>query len=190
MAEQKRVKPIIRRQAPGLLKDKAGTCRLTFSSLPGLRFQTETKGFPSGGKEHPSRGQPLRRVTVIMNIFHERRTASGTTTALPFESNALEIEWRGVRFLVRIITKMCEAITSRVPVGHENETGFHFGVAEPQPVLIRTGCIPNRSPRESFLMRGGDKANVGFDSGGQSFFNRDVFYPGLTGGCRPNHIFP
>ena len=66
-----------------------------------------------------------------MNIFHKRRTASGTTMALPFESNALENEWRGVGFLVRITTKMCEAITSRVPVGYENETGFHSGVAEP-----------------------------------------------------------
>jgi hypothetical protein len=125
-----------------------------------------------------------------MNIFPERRTAGGTTTALPFESNAHGSEWRGVRFLVRIITKMCEAITSRMPVGYEDETGFHYGVAEPQPVLIRTGCIPNRSSHESFLMRGGDKADVGFDSGGQSFFNRGVFHPGLTGDCRPNHFFP
>ncbi len=161
MAERKRVIPIIRRQAPSSFKIRR-TCRFTLSSLPGLRFQTETKGFPSHGKEHPSRGQTLRMVTVIINIFHERRTVSGTTTALPFESNALEIEWRGVGFLVRIITKMCEAITSGVPVGYEDETGFHYGVAEAQPFLIRTGRIPNRSPRESFLMRSADNADVGF----------------------------
>jgi hypothetical protein len=74
-----------------------------------------------------------------MDIFHERRTGSGTTMALPFESNALKIEWLGVRLLARIITKMCEAITSRVRVGFEDETGFHYEVAEAQPVLIRTG---------------------------------------------------
>ena len=97
-----------------------------------------------------------------MNIFHERKTASGTTTALPFESNAIEIEWREVRFPVRIITKVCKDITFRVPVGYEDETGFHYGVAEAQPFFIRTGRIPNRSPRESFWMRGGDNADVGF----------------------------
>jgi hypothetical protein len=84
-----------------------------------------------------------------MNIFHERRTASGTTTARPFESNAIELERRGVRFLVRIITKVCEAITSRMPVGYEDETGFHYGVAEARLIPIRTGRIPNRSPRET-----------------------------------------
>jgi hypothetical protein len=124
-----------------------------------------------------------------MNIFDECRTVSGTATARPFASNALEIEWRGARFLVRIITKMCEAITSGVPVGYENETGFHYGVADARSILIRIGRILNRSPRKSILMRGRDKTDVGFDSGGQSFFNRDVFNPGLTGGCRPNHIF-
>ncbi|MGD0207592.1 MAG: hypothetical protein ABSC89_08310 [Verrucomicrobiota bacterium] len=127
-----------------------------------MRFQTGTKGFPSGGKEHPSRSHTFPRVTVIMNIFHERRTAGGTTTALPCESNPIELARRGARFLVRIITKVCEAITSRMPVGYEDETGFHYGVAEAQPILIRTGRIPNRSPRESFLMRGGDNADVGF----------------------------
>jgi hypothetical protein len=44
----------------------------------------------------------------------------------------------------------------------EDETGFHCGVAAAQPFFIRTGCIPNRSPRESILMRGGDNADVGF----------------------------
>jgi hypothetical protein len=97
-----------------------------------------------------------------MNIFYEHRTARGTTTALPLESNAIEIEWRGVRFLVRIITKMCETIISRVPVGYEDETGFHYGLAEARLIPLRTGRIPNRSPRESVLMRGGDNADVGF----------------------------
>ena len=76
---------------------------------------------------------------MTMNIFQKRSTVSGTTTALPFESNAIEIKWRGVRFLVRIITKMCEAIISRVPVGYEDETGFHYGLAEARLIPIRTG---------------------------------------------------
>jgi hypothetical protein len=75
-----------------------------------------------------------------MNIFQKRSTVSGTTTALPFESNALEIKWRGVRALVRIITKVCEPIISWVPVGYEDETGFHYGVAEARLIPIRTGC--------------------------------------------------
>jgi hypothetical protein len=44
------------------------TRRFTLSSLTGLRFQTGTKGFPSGGKEPPSRSHTFSRVTVIMNI--------------------------------------------------------------------------------------------------------------------------
>jgi hypothetical protein len=88
-----------------------------------------------------------------MNIFHKRKMVSGTATALPFESNALEIEWFGVRFQVRIITKMCAAITSRMPVGYEDETGFHYGVAEARLIPVRTGRIPNRSPRKLFDAR-------------------------------------
>jgi hypothetical protein len=38
----------------------------------------------------------------------------------------------------------------------EDETGFHCGVAAAQSVLIQSGRIPNRPPRESILMRGGD----------------------------------
>jgi hypothetical protein len=110
-----------------------------------------------------------------MNIFHERRTASGTTTALPCESNPIELERRGAGFLVRIITKVWEAITSRVPVGYEDETGFHYGVAEAQPILIQTGRIPNRSPRETcFKARQVAMRVSNFDSGGQSFLKRDA----------------
>ena len=83
-----------------------------------------------------------------MNIIHKRRMVSGTATALPFESNALEIEWSGVTFCVQIIKKTCEAITSRMPVGYEYEAGFHYGLAEARLIPIRTGRIPNRSPRK------------------------------------------
>jgi len=116
-----------------------------------------------------------------MNTFHKSRTASGTTTALPCESNAIELERRGARFLVRIITKVWEAITSRMPVGYEDETGFHYGVAEARPFLIQTGRIPNRSPRETCLKERRVAMRVpNFDSGGQSLLKRDVssLHPG------------
>ena len=110
-----------------------------------------------------------------MNIFHERRTAGGTATALPCESNLVELERRGVRFLVWIITKVWEAITSRMPVGYEDETGFHYGVAEARPILIQTGRIPNRLPRETCLEeRRVAMRAPNFDSGGQSLLKRDV----------------
>ena len=125
-----------------------------------------------------------------MDIFHERRTVNGTTTAPPFEGNAPGIEWRGVRFLVRIITKMCEAITFRMPVGCEDETGFHYGVAEARPLLIQTGRIPNRSPCETcFKARQVAMRVPNFDSGGQSSLQRDASSP-QPDGCRPNHTLP
>jgi hypothetical protein len=34
---------------------------------------------------------------------------------------------------------MCETIISRVPVGYEDETGFHYGLAEARLIPIRTG---------------------------------------------------
>jgi len=39
----------------------------------GSRFQTETKVFPSGAKEHPGCSQTSQTVSVIMSIYHERR---------------------------------------------------------------------------------------------------------------------
>jgi hypothetical protein len=46
------------------------------------------------------------------------------------EENVLQIEWRPARTLIRMMTKVYDAIGSRVPVGYEDETGFHYGVAE------------------------------------------------------------
>jgi hypothetical protein len=40
---------------------------------------------------------------------------------------ALRIAWHEVRFPVRIIAKLRAAIEARVPVGYEDETGFHYG---------------------------------------------------------------
>jgi len=44
----------------------------------------------------------------------------------------IQLKRRSPGFLVRIIAKARKAITSRVPVGYEDGTGFHHGVA-PDP---------------------------------------------------------
>jgi hypothetical protein len=41
-----------------------------------------------------------------------------------------KMKWHPTGFLVRLVAKVGEAIVSRVPVGYEDATGFHFGVAE------------------------------------------------------------
>ncbi len=110
-----------------------------------------------------------------MNIFHERRTAGETTTARWFKSNAIELERRGAGFLVRIVTKVWEAVSFRMPVGYEDETGFHYGVAEAQLIPIQTGRNPNRLPRETRLMARRVAIRApDFDSDGQSSLQRDA----------------
>jgi len=47
---------------------------------------------------------------------------------LPVGPSAIEVTWHEVRFPVRIMTKLYNAIESRIPVGYEDETGFHYGV--------------------------------------------------------------
>ena len=42
-------------------------------------------------------------------------------------ANTLRFAWHEVRFPVRIIAKLRAAIEARVPVGYEDETGFHYG---------------------------------------------------------------
>jgi len=43
-------------------------------------------------------------------------------------SNVVTTAWHKARFPVRIIAKLGAALASRVPVGYEDETGFHYGV--------------------------------------------------------------
>ena len=40
----------------------------------------------------------------------------------------LQIAWHGVRFPVCIVAKLRAAIETRVPVGYEDETGFHYSL--------------------------------------------------------------
>jgi hypothetical protein len=61
--------------------------------------------------------------------------------------------WHEAGFPVRIIAKLRAAIASHVPLGYENETGFHHGV------------------------KAGDGFVLIFDSGGQSFFSAGFFTP-------------
>jgi hypothetical protein len=43
-------------------------------------------------------------------------------------AGSLRIAWHAVRFPVRIIAKLRAAIETRVPVGYEDETGFHYSL--------------------------------------------------------------
>jgi hypothetical protein len=53
---------------------------------------------------------------------HVEQTMSSSSASDP-----LRIAWHEVRFPVRIIAKLRAAIEARVPVGYEDETGFHYG---------------------------------------------------------------
>jgi hypothetical protein len=48
------------------------------------------------------------------------------TIPLPFEGNI----WLVVRFPVWIVAGVCEAVTSRAPLGYEDGSGFHYGAVE------------------------------------------------------------
>ncbi len=47
---------------------------------------------------------------------------------LPPVRNTVQTAWRKAGFPVRIIAKWRMAIASYMPVGYEDETGFHYGV--------------------------------------------------------------
>jgi hypothetical protein len=46
-------------------------------------------------------------------------------------ARTVQIAWQEVSFPVRIIAKLRAAIEARVPVGYEDETGFHYGLHAP-----------------------------------------------------------
>jgi len=50
-----------------------------------------------------------------------------STMPLPSAGETVRTARRKAGFSVRIISKWRGAIASRVPVGYENETGFHYG---------------------------------------------------------------
>jgi len=67
--------------------------------------------------------------------------------------NAVQTAWHKAAFPVRIIAQLRAAVASHLPVGYEDETGFHYGVDA------------------------GDWRFLIFDSGGQSFFSAGFFTP-------------
>ena len=77
------------------------------------------------------------------------------------KDRAIKVEWHPTTFLVRIVTKVCQAIASRVPVGYEDETGFHYGVANtPLPGdLTRPQLTRSRSGRGLCAMGGLDRGD-------------------------------
>jgi hypothetical protein len=94
--------------------------------VPDSHFQIETKGFPSGGKEDPSRGRTWWDVTLFMQTIPEQ-IVGRTNGALSWPS--------------RIIAKLRNAIET--PIGYQDETGFHFGVvfAEKEVQFTSLDCI-------------------------------------------------
>lgn len=49
------------------------------------------------------------------------------TMPLTPDRNAIRIEWREVKFTVRIMTKLRQAVVAQAPVGYEDDNGFHYG---------------------------------------------------------------
>jgi hypothetical protein len=61
-------------------------------------------------------------------------TGNGLTTGrvdrtmpLMVDSNTLRMAGHKVGLLVRIVVKFCSAFESRVPIGYEDDGGFHYG---------------------------------------------------------------
>jgi len=50
------------------------------------------------------------------------------TTPVPSDGNHKWMARRGGGFPIRNIMKLCSAVESRVPLGYEDEGGFHYGV--------------------------------------------------------------
>ena len=67
--------------------------------------------------------------------------------------DALQAAWHKAGFRSQIIGKWRAAVASRVPIGYEDETGFHYGV------------------------KPGEDGSLIFNSGGGSFFSAGSFTP-------------
>jgi hypothetical protein len=57
-----------------------------------------------------------------------KRRVEQTTPSL--SASSLWIAWQEVRFPVRIIEKLNAALETWVPVGYEDETGFHYSMKD------------------------------------------------------------
>ncbi len=84
------------------------------------------------------------------------------------EIDASKLEWRPTGFLFRILAKVWEAIISRVPVGYEDGTGFHHGVAAVLPPVVRASRLRNRrAGKTCFQARWKTMRVLNLDSGGR-----------------------
>jgi hypothetical protein len=103
------------------------------------------------------------------------------------KDGAIQRERRPAGFLARLIAKVRQAIDSRAPVGYEDETGFHHGVAEVPPAIIRTSRIQNRLPVKTCLRARWQAVRTpNLNSGGRLVFQWDS--PSLPP-CQPSPEF-
>ena len=108
----------------------------------------------------------------------------GGKLAERYAGRAAQTDWHTFRFPVRIITKWCAAIRSHMPVGYQDETGFHFGAKAGEWGIFN--LMPAALPGLGGTMMGAP-GHLDSDSGGQRFFS-GVPHPHLLGDCRPHRF--
>ena len=90
--------------------------------------------------------------------------ASGST----LQKSALNEVSRPAGFWARIVAKIYALIIFRVPVGYQDEQGFHHGVAETSFCALRSSPVQRRSLFKPCLKgRGQTMRASNFNSGGQ-----------------------
>jgi hypothetical protein len=69
-------------------------------------------------------------ITATNHVWDGELAERNIAPKMPSQAarNVVAPAWHATRFPVRIIAKLRAAIASRVPVGYEDETGFHYGV--------------------------------------------------------------
>ena len=69
-------------------------------------------------------------ITATHNVWDGELAEQNIAPKMPSQAagNVVTPAGHEARFPVRIIAKLRAAIASRVPVGYEDETGFHYGV--------------------------------------------------------------
>jgi hypothetical protein len=69
-------------------------------------------------------------ITVAHDVWNGKLAERFVSPTMPLPSARKAVPTAGPNagFPVRIIAKWRAAIASRVPVGYEDETGFHYGV--------------------------------------------------------------
>jgi len=74
--------------------------------------------------------------TIVISAPYQRPPIAASRSTV--NNGAVRMKWHPARFLAGLVAKMWEAFVARVPVGYEDDTGFHYGVADdPHPVNRR-----------------------------------------------------